>query len=76
MQVDNWPGITESLEIIQKYVPMELVCSTGTEVFDWFVPPEWKLNKATLHTEDGELVLMQVNNVHVLKKFSERYQTR
>ena len=62
------PGITESLKIIQDYVPINILeVPTGTKVFDWVVPPEWKLNKATLHTEDGELIIStEASNIHVL----------
>ena len=62
------PGIKESLKIIQDYVPINILeVPTGTKVFDWVVPPEWKLNKATLHTEDGELIIStEASNIHVL----------
>ena len=68
------PGITESIKILQEYVPFEIKeIPTGTKVFDWEVPQEWKLNRATLKTEDGQLILdTNVNNLHVLN-FSQSY---
>lgn len=69
------PGITESIKILQQHIPFEIEeISTGTKVFDWEIPQEWKLNRATLKTEDGELILdTDVNNLHVLN-FSQAYK--
>ena len=68
------PGITESIEILKQYIPFEIKeIPTGTRVFDWEIPQEWKLNRATLKTEGGELILdTAVNNLHVLN-FSRPY---
>lgn len=69
------PGITESLQIIQDHVPIDIVeVPSGTKAFDWVVPPEWKLNKATLHSEDGDLIVStDVSNLHVLN-FSQPFK--
>ncbi len=68
------PGISQSLEIMQDYIPIEIKeIPTGTEVFDWTVPQEWELERATLKTEDGELILdTNTSNLHVLN-FSEPF---
>lgn len=68
------PGITDSLKIIQKHIPIEIKeVPTNTKVFDWVVPPEWKLNSASLYTEDGEkIVSTEDSNIHVLN-FSEPF---
>lgn len=68
------PGITESLTILQDYIPIDIVeVPTNTKVFDWVVPPEWQLNHASLYTEDGEKVIStEDNNLHVLN-FSEPF---
>jgi aminopeptidase-like protein len=68
------PGIAQSLEIIKKHIPLEVVkIPTGETVLDWIVPPEWELISATLHTEDGVLVLTaDDSNIHVLN-FSEPF---
>lgn len=68
------PGITESLKIFQKYIPFTIKkIPSGKKVFDWIIPQEWKLNKATLKTEDGKLILdTDTNNLHVLN-FSQPF---
>jgi aminopeptidase-like protein len=68
------PGITEFLKIIQDHVPIDIIeVPTGAKVFNWVVTPEWKLNKATLHTEDGELIVStKARNIHVLN-FSQPF---
>ncbi len=68
------PGINQSLSIIKDYIPIEIKkIPTGTQVFDWSVPQEWELERATLKTEDGELILdTDISNIHVLN-FSEPF---
>jgi aminopeptidase-like protein len=68
------PGIKESLEIIKKVIPLEIKeVKTGEVVFDWTIPPEWKLNSASLYTDDGEKILSTADtNIHVLN-FSEPF---
>ena len=69
------PGITKSLKIIQKYIPIKIVeIPTGTKIFDWEVPPEWKLNRATLHSDDKKLIVStETSNIHVLN-FSQPFK--
>ena len=68
------PGISKSLEIMQDYIPIKIrEIPTGTKLFDWTVPQEWELERATLKTEDGELILdTNKSNIHVLN-FSEPF---
>ena len=68
------PGISESLEIMQDYIPLKIKkIPTGSEVFDWVVPQEWELERAILKTEDGEIILdTDISNLHVLN-FSEPF---
>jgi aminopeptidase-like protein len=69
------PGLEESLQILKKHIPIEInYVPTGTKVFDWIVPKEWKLNRAVLETEDGEKILSSDDsNIHVLN-FSEPFE--
>jgi aminopeptidase-like protein len=69
------PGFTRSLKILQDYLPFEIKkIETGTKVFDWTIPQEWELRRATLKTENGEvLVDTNWNNLHVLN-FSEPFK--
>ena len=68
------PGISQSLEIMQDYIPIAIKeIPTGTQVFDWIVPQEWALDRATLTTEDGDVMLdTEISNIHVLN-FSEPF---
>jgi len=68
------PGISQSLDIIQDYIPIEIKkISTGTKLFDWLIPQEWELERATLKTEDGDLILdTNISNIHILN-FSEPF---
>ena len=62
------PGVKESLEIIQELIPIEIrEVKTGVKAFDWTIPQEWKLNSATLHSEEGvEFLNTDASNLHVL----------
>ena len=40
---------------------------SGTEVFDWTVPKEWKINEAYIEDEAGNRICdMAVTNLHVM----------
>jgi aminopeptidase-like protein len=48
------PGLRESLEILQQDIPLEIEgVPSGTEVFDWEIPPEWRIREAQLTGPDG-----------------------
>jgi len=48
------PGLRKSLRILQKDIPLEIESiPSGTSVFDWTIPPEWKINEAWLEGPDG-----------------------
>ncbi len=68
------PGISQSLEIMKDYIPITIKeVPTGTKVFDWIVPQEWALERATLKTESGDVILdTHISNIHVLN-FSEPF---
>lgn len=62
-------GVRQTFGILQKYVPELEVYEvpTGTEVFDWTVPREWKINTAYIENEAGERIIdFAQNNLHVL----------
>lgn len=50
------PGFRKSLEILQQDIPLEVQSvPSGTEVFDWQIPPEWRIHEARLTGPDGEV---------------------
>jgi aminopeptidase-like protein len=61
-------GIRTSLEIMAKYIPLELYkVSSGTQVLDWTVPREWNIRDAYIKDPDGgKIVDFQKSNLHVL----------
>lgn len=61
-------GYRESLDILQKYIPLEIKeVPTGQKVFDWTVPREWNISDAYVKNSKGEKVIdYQVSNLHVV----------
>jgi aminopeptidase-like protein len=50
------PGIEKSLEILQSDIPLDIeYVDSGTEVFDWEVPMEWRISEARLVGPDGKV---------------------
>ena len=62
------PGVRESLHIIQRYIPLTLhEVRTGTPVFDWTVPREWRIRDAYILDPQGrKIVDFQRHNLHVV----------
>lgn len=47
-------GLRKSFAILSREMPLEIeTVPTGTRVFDWEVPPEWRLARARLTGPDG-----------------------
>jgi aminopeptidase-like protein len=47
-------GLRQSFAILSREMPLTMeTVPTGTQVFDWEVPPEWRLKKARLIGPDG-----------------------
>ena len=50
------PGFRESLDILQQDIPLTVESvPSGTNIFDWEIPPEWRIREARLTGPDGEL---------------------
>ncbi|MEZ5561173.1 MAG: DUF4910 domain-containing protein [Pseudomonadales bacterium] len=50
-------GLRQTLEIMAGAVPLEIEgVASGTRVFDWQVPDEWRLDAAYIQTPDGERI--------------------
>lgn len=63
------PGNRETLRRIQEKVPTLAVheVPSGTECFDWKVPPEWVVHEAYLVSPSGERFAdFAVNNLHLV----------
>jgi aminopeptidase-like protein len=62
------PGLQKSIGIMARYMPLNMsLVPTGTQVFDWEVPPEWHLKSARLTGPDGTVIAdADVFNLHVL----------
>ena len=62
-------GVRQTLEYIKKYLPglnIESI-SSGTKVFDWVVPQEWRVNQAHIITPQGNKICdFFVNNLHLM----------
>jgi len=62
-------GVRETLAEIKKILPTLKVHSvpTGTLVFDWNIPKEWKVNDAYIVTPNGEKICnFSENNLHLV----------
>lgn len=61
-------GLRESLEIMAEYMPIEIHgIESGTQVFDWTVPSEWRVEHAYLTGPDGQvLVDFDDHNLHLV----------
>ena len=62
------PGFRESLQILGELVPFEwLYFPTGTQVFDWTIPPEWTVREAFIQGPDGiKRADFATNNLHLV----------
>jgi len=51
------PGLRRSLAIFKRYMPLQIEgVASGSQVFDWTVPPEWRIHSARLTGPDGSVV--------------------
>jgi Uncharacterized protein conserved in bacteria with an aminopeptidase-like domain len=51
------PGLRRSLAIFGRYMPLKIEgVPSGSQVFDWTVPPEWRIRSARLTGPDGHAV--------------------
>jgi aminopeptidase-like protein len=61
-------GVRITLGILQEHIPLTVhEVPSGTEVFDWTVPPEWNIRDAYIKNPAGEKIVdFQESNLHVL----------
>lgn len=62
------PGLRETLERIGELIPLQVTeVPSGTRVFDWEIPPEWRIRDAHIRDPQGEkLVDFAESNLHVV----------
>lgn len=62
------PGNRETLSILQEIVPLQIKeFTSGTQVYDWIIPDEWKINDAWIKDASGTKLLdFQMSNIHVV----------
>lgn len=62
-------GVRETLSLLRQHMPnLEIKSvSSGTKVFDWTVPREWKVSEAYVIAPNGDRILdFSVNNLHLV----------
>lgn len=62
------PGVRETLHILQEQVPVAIhEVPSGTPVFDWVVPPEWRVREAWIKDPSGAKVVdFADHNLHLM----------
>lgn len=67
-------GYRQSLEIIQRYIPLQIEeFTSGSTVCNWTVPPEWLLHRATLKDIAGHVILDTDINPMCLLNYAESF---
>ena len=62
-------GVRNSLDIIHKIIPELTVheVPSGTQAFDWTIPPEWNINDAYIIAPNGDkLCDFKISNLHLV----------
>jgi aminopeptidase-like protein len=61
-------GLRESLRMLSEKIPIEIkAVPSGTRVFDWSVPQEWKVREAWIRDSSGnDLVNFHDHNLHLV----------
>ncbi len=68
-------GNRETLKILSEIIDLEVKeVPSGTECFDWTVPPEWNIKEAWIKNSKGEKIVdFSKSNLHILG-YSEPFQ--
>jgi aminopeptidase-like protein len=62
-------GVRQTLAILKEFIPDLSIneVDTGTSVFDWVIPKEWKVNDAYIITPSGKKICsFKDNNLNKL----------
>lgn len=68
-------GNRQTLTILSEIIPLEIKeIPSGTQCFDWTVPPEWNVKEAWIKDENGNSIVdFKNNNLHLLG-YSEPFE--
>lgn len=62
------PGVRQTLDVLRRHLPLTVhEVPTGTRVFDWTVPQEWRIREAYIDDADAcRIVDFRNSNLHVV----------
>lgn len=68
-------GNRETLKILSEIIPLNTYeVPSGTQCFDWNVPPEWNVKEAWIKDDKGNIIInFEANNLHLLG-YSEPFE--
>jgi aminopeptidase-like protein len=70
-------GVRETLRLIGEHLPLELTeVPSGTEVYDWTIPPEWTVREAWVKDAEGRTIVDLRDNSLRLLGYSAPVRTR
>lgn len=71
------PGLRRSLDIMSQHIPLEVEgVPTGTQIFDWEIPKEWRIREARLTGPDGDVYADYAETNLAVVNYSESVDTR
>lgn len=71
------PGVSETLRILGRHMPLEVeTIPTGSQVYDWTVPPSWHIRSARLTAPDGTVVADMAQSTLSVVNYSEPVDLR
>ncbi|MDE2250803.1 MAG: DUF4910 domain-containing protein [Gammaproteobacteria bacterium] len=61
-------GLRATLDVLQRRIPLSRIeIASGTQVFDWVIPPEWNIREAWIDDAGGRRVVdFRDHNLHVV----------
>lgn len=70
-------GVRDTLRLMCAWAPLETSeVPSGTPVFDWTVPPEWRVGEAWIREEDGRVVVDAADSTLRLVGYSAPVRTQ
>ena len=68
------PGFLESLEIIDKFLPLNIAeFPTGMEVLDWVIPQGFKVNEAWVDDPQGKRIIDYAEDPYAIWTYSQPF---